>query len=347
MPYWILLFLIVTSCQVPTDMTLHHFQWHGRFAHIQATLPGDSLKLAHQYQWIQQTVEKVETEFSPMSPLSTQIYSSPIHSWIDLDSAAFQILAFALEFRKITNRRIDPGVGDLIHAWKISWNQSTGDSPPDTLIQRLVRELQTPFLHLDTTQRRLEILQAGKHIAWGAYLEGYLLETIAHRLDQNLVPQYLVEVGGDFVYKGFKPNGEKWTIGVKNPFQQTQLAFTMTLPPQNRSLCTSGDYEQRFVDQTGKIRHHIIDPYTGYPSQYAHSVTVTSNYQGMIAHSLCTWFMTMPLDSVKRKVEESKGSIDALLVLRDSTYWASAGMRDNLTLIETQFKPYQIMTNEQ
>jgi len=118
------------------------------------------------------------------------------------------------------------------------------------------------------------------------------------------------------------------------------------LPSQNRSLCTSGDYEQRFIDKNGKSRHHIIDPYTGYPSQYAHSVTVTSSLKGMEAHSLCTWFMTLPLDSVIQQIQDSRGAIDALLVLQDSTYWASEGIKKSLNLIETQFKPHQILTKE-
>lgn len=83
------------------------------------------------------------------------------------------------------------------------------DVSPDTLIHRLVEYLRNPFLVIDSVQHRVQVLQTGRRIAWGAYLEGYLLESIAHDLDRISISNYLVEVGGDFVYKGTKPSGNR------------------------------------------------------------------------------------------------------------------------------------------
>jgi thiamine biosynthesis lipoprotein len=44
----------------------------------------------------------------------------------------------------------------------------------------------------------------------------------------------------------------------------------------NCCIVTSGDYRQYYIDSTGKRRHHIIDPKTGYPSEPVISATVIS-----------------------------------------------------------------------
>jgi len=91
MPLLLLFFLFFVSCQTQATR-LHHFSWSGKFAHIRATIPGDSLELVFRLKDVQKRIEATERDFSPQSDLSKRIIQTPKGSWVDLDSAAFSIL---------------------------------------------------------------------------------------------------------------------------------------------------------------------------------------------------------------------------------------------------------------
>lgn len=53
---------------------------------------------------------------------------------------------------------------------------------------------------------------------------------------------FYVEAGGDIEVAGRNNDGQKWSVGIKNPFDQTQIVKVVELT--NQGIATSGSYER-------------------------------------------------------------------------------------------------------
>ena len=74
----------------------------------------------------------------------------------------------------------------------------------------------------------------------------------------------LVDAGGDISVSGPRADRSPWPIGVGNPFAPSELLFTIALA--DGGVATSGRDYRKWI-QSGRMRHHIIDPRTGEPAE--------------------------------------------------------------------------------
>ena len=117
-----------------------------------------------------------------------------------------------------------------------------------------------------------------------------------------------------------KEKGQK--ISVVNPaksnIMEKQSAFSFKLTKEF-NFSTSGNYTTNksysFIDKNDKIvyRHHIINPFTGYPESHYRSVSVlTSYFTSAQVDALSTAFMNLSLDEGlklrKHLLEKYQGS---------------------------------------
>ena len=101
----------------------------------------------------------------------------------------------------------------------------------------------------------------------------------------------LLNIGGNVQAVGRKPDGNKWIIGIRNPFDKGGLAGI--IEAENTAVITSGGYERCFTGSDGRTYHHIIDPETGRPAESGlASVTVIAE-SGEYADSLSTALFVM------------------------------------------------------
>lgn len=127
---------------------------------------------------------------------------------------------------------------------------------------------------------------AGRPCAWaqladplasvdlGGIAKGYIADRLAEGMGVPGVEGFIVDLGGNVVVGGAKPDGSPWVIGVKDPADPSQMAATLSLA--SGSAVTSGTYERCF-ERDGRRYHHILDPCTGYPVETdAASATVVA-----------------------------------------------------------------------
>ena len=81
----------------------------------------------------------------------------------------------------------------------------------------------------------------------------------------------MVQAGGDMYIAG-KKGDKPWVVGIRDP-RGNEVSTFASLPIEDHSFSTSGDYERGFV-KDGVRYHHILDPRTGQPAHASRSVTV-------------------------------------------------------------------------
>jgi thiamine biosynthesis lipoprotein len=108
--------------------------------------------------------------------------------------------------------------------------------------------------------------------------QGYSAGRLADLLERRGSAAYLVEIGGEVVARGSKPDGSAWRIGIENPVEGAGAGPALRMPPAARTaVITSGSYRQ-YLEADGRRFGHIVDPRSGWPVEHALvSVTVVGD----------------------------------------------------------------------
>lgn len=122
--------------------------------------------------------------------------------------------------------------------------------------------------------------QCGSELDLGGIAKGYISEKARDFLLEKGVDRAILDLGGNIAVIG-----DGFKIGVQSPFDQSELAASITL--DNKFAVTSGGY-RRYFEYDGKRYHHILSPFTGGPAESGlASVTIVAD-DGAVADALST-----------------------------------------------------------
>ncbi len=167
---------------------------------------------------------------------------------------------------------------------------------------------------------------------FNAIAKGYAADVIGLFLESKGVQTYLVEIGGDLMARGLKPDGSKWRIGLEVPAAEYDAPqeWVYYVEIVDAGLATSGDY-RRYYEADRKRYSHTIDPVTGYP--VAHHLMSVSVFacDGMSADAYATAFMVMGLEKSIDFVE-ARDDLEAYFIfsLADEDgygYYSTSGLK--------------------
>lgn len=147
-------------------------------------------------------------------------------------------------------------------------------------------------------------------ISVGGIAKGYATDIIKQKLKDNGYRDGYLISGGSSISSLSKPiytkdsGGQK--ISVINPaksnFIEKQRAFSLLIT-EEFSFSTSGNYTEGksyyiYGEEEEIIyRHHIINPFTGYPESYYRSVSIlTHSFSNIMVDALSTAFMNLNLE---------------------------------------------------
>lgn len=147
--------------------------------------------------------------------------------------------------------------------------------------------------------------EAGVQFDYNAIAQGYTADMIGGLFDREGISSYMIEVGGEILTGGTKPDGSAWNLGVDKPVEpgmQRELQILLGIS-DNRALATSGSY-RKFYEKDGVRYSHTIDPRTGYPVQHSLlSVTVLA-YDCWLADAMATAFMVMGVEESLQFIQD-------------------------------------------
>lgn len=81
-------------------------------------------------------------------------------------------------------------------------------------------------------------------------VKGWAIRNAARRLELAGADDFFVDAGGDVQAHGTNGDGETWSVGIRNPFNPTEIVKVVY--PQGAGVATSGSYVRG---------HHIYDPH--------------------------------------------------------------------------------------
>lgn len=166
----------------------------------------------------------------------------------------------------------------------------------------------------------------------GAIAKGYIADRLKDFLMKKGVKSAIINLGGNVLCIGSKPDGTPFKIGIQKPFadrNETEAVMDIT----GKSVVSSGIYERCFK-QDGKLYHHILNPQTGYPYDNGLiSVTIISD-QSVDGDALSTTCFALGLED-GLKFTEKKG-VQAVFITEDYELHYTDGFRDEIRVTDVE-----------
>ena len=216
------------------------------------------------------------------------------------------ILRKSLQINRYTHGAFNCKIGTLVNLYGFGFKnrEDISDRQIDSILS---------FIHQDSTvlsptpQTGIYALRKLPQIEYdfNAIAQGYTSDLIAQLFDRLGLESYLIDVGGEVIAKGRKPNGDSWTVGIERPaetkYSQKEIETAILL--NDRSVVTSGNY-RKYYEEDGVRYSHTIDPSTGRPVSHSLlSVSVVSR-QSWYADAMATSFMVMGLEKSLQFITE-------------------------------------------
>lgn len=235
---------------------------------------------------------------------------------LTVNQEIIDLLTFSIELSELSGGYFNPTLGELIDTWNYRYEDGAkyvrfspycfeDEDPLESDIEnaksRIIpaNELKN-YIVLDDENNTVEFKKYNDidkvTISLGAIAKGYAVEKAKQIIDEFNVSA-MVDGGASSSYgigKNKNPNRDYWLIGLAAPYKAYgSVAQLATLRFDNTySLSVSGDYENSYFiyDENDNkiIRHHILNPFSGYPENHYRIVSLKSDARSDILDGLST-----------------------------------------------------------
>jgi thiamine biosynthesis lipoprotein len=224
-----------------------------------------------------QRIENLLSKYNPDSEVSRLNKFGKLR----VSPETFYVIKKSQEFYQQTNGAFDITVASLVDLWGFTDKKYTLPDKED--IKKTLEFVGSDKIILHEENNLVEFKTPGMKIDLGAIAKGYALDCAIKKLKENNLKSCLINAGGQISALGDK-FGKPWRIAIRDPRTND---FKGYLEVKDKSVATSGDYEQYFVKDNQRYSH-IFNPKTGYPADSdVISVTVIAQ-DGLTADALST-----------------------------------------------------------
>jgi thiamine biosynthesis lipoprotein len=203
-----------------------------------------------------------------------------------------QVMRVARDIHRLSEGAWDGTVNPLVDLWSFGPNRRKLRLPPAEAIKALLPCI--GFEHIQIVEPSFLVKDlAAVTLNLNAIAKGYAVDQVSALVAGCGYKNYLVEIGGEIFAAGFRPDGQRWRVGINRP--QKEAAFNevyRVVSIFNQAFATSGDY-RNFFEIDGVRYSHVIDPRSGYPvSNGVVSVSIIAD-NCTLADGLATAIMVM------------------------------------------------------
>ncbi len=228
----------------------------------------------------------------------------------EIDPRTAGLIADALSYSSLTDGRFDISIAAASMLWDFSDHDN--DLPDPDALNEALKHIDYKKIHVSGNNVILD--DPDMMIDLGGIAKGYIADQLKSFLVSKGVKHALINLGGNVLVIGNKPDDSPYLIGIQYPFRDEGETIA-TVMLSDSSLVTSGGYE-RYIENEGRIFHHILDPQTGYAKEsdiVSVSVCCSSSMQAD-ALSTCTFLLGYDEGA---KLIESQKNVSALIITDD------------------------------
>lgn len=211
---------------------------------------------------------------------------------VKVNPELIELIDNALTLSELTNGYFNPTIGQVSDVWKGLFNEEHKNNDPEKEVVSHALTASIPYKQLrnyiildkensTVTFKKYEDSDLNVIIDLGAFSKGYVMDMCYKEL-LKYKSGFLITAGGSSIitYVEDSQTDLKWRIGIKNP-NTGDSCFIISV--KNIAMSSSGDEEQFFINEEGIRRHHILNPFTGYPENYYRGISlVADDFAGVL-----------------------------------------------------------------
>ena len=203
--------------------------------------------------------------------------------------------------------------------------------PEDRLIQEALTKCD--YHNVSVSDNNEVILKTeDTAIELGAIAKGYIADRLKDYLISQGVKSAIINLGGNVLCIGGKPDDSSFKIGIQKPFADRSETIAV-MDIKDKSVVSSGVYERCF-EQDGTLYHHLLNPRTGYPYDNGLiAVTIISD-ESVDGDALSTTCFALGLED-GMKLAESLDNVQAFFVTSDYEIHYTKDFQKEITVTET------------
>ncbi len=262
-------------------------------------------------------IEKLMSTYLLDSEIS-QLNSSAGGAAVALSPEVEEVLRSAVRWGEASAGAFDVTIEPAARLW--NFDSEEPQTPEPELLQRALTRIN--YRDIEIENRRARLAQPGMAVNLGGIAKGYAVDRAAALL-RGLVPNGIINAGGDLTAFGKRDAGHPWIIGLQHPREPNKVLASFAV--EKRGVATSGDYQKYFI-RDGVRYHHVLNPQTGLPARGLTSVTVIAP-NVMQADALATAAFVMGAEKGLPWID-TLPDVEALMVLKDGTLQFSSGFRN-------------------
>ena len=216
------------------------------------------------------------------------------------------LLRTASEINIKSNGFFDLTLDPIIELWGFGYKgKQMKIIPTDEQIKKALSLIgQKSFLKNDFANNKLTKKIKNLKINLSSIGKGYGIDLIGKKLDQLGIKNYIINIGGDILTKGYNSKKENWVIGIENPNLKEKLIKEI-VNITNKGLATSGDYKN-FFTKNGNRYSHIINPKTGKPITHSTKSVTVIHENSIKADGWATAFLVLGSSQGLKIAEKEK-----------------------------------------
>ena len=229
---------------------------------------------------------------------------------VEVSETTLELIKKGIEYGDLTDGAFDITISPLSELW--DFKNNPGTVPSDNEIFEALSHVNYESIIIEGNAVALTDPDAA--IDLGGIAKGYIADKLKEYLLGEGVQSALINLGGNILTIGEKPNGTAFNIGIQRPFDEQNTTIT-SVAVRNSSVVTSGSYE-RYFKTDDKIYHHILNTQTGYPCDNGLlSVTILSD-KSVDGDALSTACFALGLEDGQKLIDAMQ-NVEAIFVTEE------------------------------
>lgn len=250
--------------------------------------------------------DSLARDFQPQIDSLLTAFDNSVSLWVDssmlrrlnanqivgVDETIRTLFDFASMLCQFSDSAFDCRIGKLVRAWGFGFDKR--EDMTDRKIDSLLQYCRQPIT-LDSMGNLHKHPET--EIDFNAIAQGLCSDRVGAFLQAQGIDRYLVDIGGEIITKGTKPDGNAWSVGVERPakdslsVQEAEIFIHLT----DLSIVTSGNY-RKYYEKDGVRYSHTINPRTGKPVEHSLLSASVIAPTALQADGMATAFMVMGLE---------------------------------------------------
>lgn len=261
-------------------------------------------------------VDLLMSTYKPASDLSRFNRSAP-NEWVEVDHLTVEVALRSLELAELTAGAFDPTVLPLVDAWSFGPGKRRLQPPSETELISALALVDWRQLEVRRQPPALRKRIRGLQLDFSAIAKGFGADQAADELERSGATALLIEVGGEVVVRGHKPDGSKWQVAIEKPVLDAAFASDSQVIVElaaGTAMATSGDY-RNWREIEGQAVAHTIDPRTGKPVNHQLASATVIAADCMTADAIATALMVLG-PAAGLELVETMPEVECLLLIR-------------------------------